>query len=302
MNDHPLIDALQLAPIKMGEEFSSDITGACFRKSFDHLLTKTAISHCEKPNKDEEYFEWIDILESVELAENNRYTILELGAGFARWSIRALRYALYKGITNCRAVAVEAEPTHAKWARLAFADNQIANMHFEIIEAGITDKGEKRHFYIQPSNDLPSETPNTWYGQSLAPPHHPERIQSLSSPYDGRQTYEASCGWKTIEVPTVTLASLLDRETTVDLVDMDIQGEEVYVIAASLSQLNAKVKRLHIGTHSNEIDAELIQILSKEGWKNKRTYLCRQAPETEYGKILFQDGVQTWLNPKFISC
>ena len=36
----------------------------------------------------EEYFEWIDLLESV-VSARGTYTFAELGAGFGRWSVRA---------------------------------------------------------------------------------------------------------------------------------------------------------------------------------------------------------------------
>ena len=37
------------------------------------------------PPLDEEYFEWIDLLESVVAAEGS-YTMIELGAGYGRWA------------------------------------------------------------------------------------------------------------------------------------------------------------------------------------------------------------------------
>src|SRR5260370_35145422 len=40
------------------------------------------------PAFDEEYFEWIDLLESV-VAASGSYTMIDLGAGYGRWGVRA---------------------------------------------------------------------------------------------------------------------------------------------------------------------------------------------------------------------
>jgi hypothetical protein len=40
------------------------------------------------PGFNEEYFEWIDIFESVKNAKNE-FVMFELGAGFGRWIVRA---------------------------------------------------------------------------------------------------------------------------------------------------------------------------------------------------------------------
>ena len=39
------------------------------------------------PRFDEEYFEWVDVLESV-LLTTERFTMIELGAGWGRWLAR----------------------------------------------------------------------------------------------------------------------------------------------------------------------------------------------------------------------
>jgi hypothetical protein len=64
----------------------------------------------QHPAFDEEYFEWIDLLEAVAWARD-RFTMLELGAGFGRWTARAAAAAKQPGIPYFL-VAVEGEPTH----------------------------------------------------------------------------------------------------------------------------------------------------------------------------------------------
>ena len=45
------------------------------------------------------------------------------------------------------------------------------------------------------------------------------------------------------------------------MIDFDIQGEELKAIAAAIEQLEAKAKLLHIGTHSQEIEQGLRELL-----------------------------------------
>src|SRR5262245_60032550 len=61
------------------------------------------------PSFDNEYFEWVDILETVEAATDH-YVMIELGAGFGRWSMRAARAVARKPFCTFQCVAVEAEP------------------------------------------------------------------------------------------------------------------------------------------------------------------------------------------------
>jgi hypothetical protein len=73
-------------------------------------------------------------------------------------------------------------------------------------------------------------------------------------------------GWRSIRVPSVTLASLLQDLGPVDLIDMDIEGQELPVIRSTIQALDKQVKRLHIGTHGKEIEDELRRLLFAHEW------------------------------------
>jgi hypothetical protein len=90
----------------------------------------------------------------------------------------------------------------------------------------------------------------------------------------------------------------LERIDFLDLVDFDVQGAEGQVIAQSIETLNQKVRRLHIGTHSRDIDAFLKEVLTGQRWVCLREYGCGQTEQTPFGPVGFQDGVQSWINPR----
>lgn len=233
------------------------------------------------PNYDEEYFEWIDILESAKEAKTN-YCIIELGAGYGRWSVRGYNAAIACGIRpdKIQITAVEAEPRHFNWINDHFKANNIQCNH-QLYHAAVAGTRGHVEFCISQPNVNPEDitASRKWYGQAIV---------------NGR--WEGST---TIRVETVTLQEILDRITIkeVDLLDIDIQGAEFEVLNECTESLK-RVKRVHIGTHSREIEMSLRHLFHLLGWSCIRDYPCNSVVKTKYGKISFGDGVQTWLNPK----
>jgi hypothetical protein len=97
-------------------------------------------------------------------------------------------------------------------------------------------------------------------------------------------------------VAAVTLADLLAEVDQVDLIDMDLQGAEFDVVSSAIDQLDAQVRRLHIGTHGVDIESNLRELLNSRGWEPRADYGCGQTCETDFGTVAFDDGVQSWVN------
>ena len=85
----------------------------------------------------------------------------------------------------------------------------------------------------------------------------------------------------------------------VDLVDMDLQGAEADVVDECLDLLNTRVRRLHIGTHSPEIEQRLRKTLDGAGWILIRDLPMHTETGTRWGPVHCIDGVQSWFNPAF---
>ena len=79
---------------------------------------------------------------------------------------------------------------------------------------------------------------------------------------------------------------------------MDIEGQELPTIRSTIDELDRKLKRLHIGTHGKEIEDELRQLLSSHGWDCLADYSVFSTSETPWGTINFENGVQSWVNPR----
>ena len=246
------------------------------------------------PPVDGEYFEWIDVLESVALARD-RYTMLELGAGYGRWAVRAGAAVTQRGIRECHLIAVEADPVHFTWLQQHFCDNGLDPAQHTLIHGAISDQPGKILFYCQ----MPGrqDRADQWYGQFITRSN--EELQTKGQEfYAGFPVIEHKSGWKSIEVQAVTLRDLLQDLDRVDLIDMDVQGEELNIVRSAIDDLDRKVCRLHIGTHTHHIEKGLRKTLRRHGWICRFDYPVQSEAETEFGPIRFDDGVQSWINPR----
>jgi FkbM family methyltransferase len=238
----------------------------------------------------EEYFEWIDLLEAVDMARE-RFTMLELGAGFGRWGIRGALAARQRGLAvDIR--LVEGEPQHAAWACEALALNELAHTA-RVVEGAISYSGAPVQFIIQ-SGDYDARS---WYGQcALASPMLDEPTERS---YFGYPVRKHPWG-QAIYVPPLTFESLTADLDRIDIVDMDIQAAEQELIENALPTFSAKVRMVHIGTHTTEIEASIRAAFMGAGWYNRWDFGCLRSNETPYGPVEFNDGVQGWLNPRFL--
>jgi FkbM family methyltransferase len=232
------------------------------------------------PLVNEEYFEWIDLVESV-LEAQDKYTMVELGAGWGRWLVNSWSALKQLGKTSTKLllVGVEAEPTHFEWMKEHFADNGLDIQQHRLLQAAVAATDGVANFIIGHAD--------TWYGQAIVSGTS-VRINNLP---------EASVK----EVTAVSLATALEDIPFVDLIDMDIQGAEANVVEASRDLLDQRVKRVHIGTHSHDIEARLRIAFAGMGWRCVYDFPHRGDTITPFGIVSFGDGVQSWINPRYAS-
>ena len=249
MPHHPVLSCFKPFSGEVPADYHFDFLGTRIRHQFvTGFYQRPDARKVEytTPIFDEEHFEWVDLLESV-VAAKGSYTMMELGAGFGRWSVRAaFAVEQYHNNLPYHLIAAEAEPLKS------LTKDYDADDDFD-------EDGEYCRF--------------------------PVRLH--------RKT-----GWRSICVPGVTLAGLLKGHDRVDLIDLDLEGQELPSIRSAIKKLNAKVKRLHIGTHGREIEAGIREVLSRNGWCPIADYPVFSTSETPWGPISFQDGVQSWVNPR----
>jgi FkbM family methyltransferase len=243
------------------------------------------------PPVDEEYFEWTDILEAA-LQARGVFTFLELGAGWGRWSARAALAAKQLGKRR-RIGLAEADPSHVALIHRHMADNRVDSSEYKVFESAVGGDFGETAFTV--SN--PNEDPDAWYGQSMVGAvigDHPHVGEHFGKPK--HQLRGGGC--EVIKVPKIPLSAVLADYDFIDLIDFDLQMAEREAIAEAIEPLTRKARRLHIGTHSPEVEDALRHTLSGAGWVCLRDYPGNQSNETAFGPCWFVDGVQTWINPR----
>jgi FkbM family methyltransferase len=249
------------------------------------------------PPVDEEYFEWIDLLTAATEAQRT-FVFWELGAGYGRWSIRAAAVAKQLGVP-VELTCVEADPIHFEWLRQTLIDNGLDPQTHTLANAAVC--GSHGRALLRGSETARAASdyaPELWYGQSIAIVPSATLRQRLATVARSSVARLLRDRAPLVGVDAITLSELLDGSPIVDLVDMDVQGAELETVACALDLLTDKVRRLHIGTHSAEVEVGLRSALGGEGWELGADYRCGATADTPFGRVSFQDGVQSWLNPR----
>ena len=243
------------------------------------------------PIPNEDYFEWITLLEAVSEADES-FTMVELGAGWGKWIVNGVAALRVRSHLPYRIVGVEPEPMHFRWMKQHLKDNDVDLGRATLIEAAVAGEDGRVWFHVGEAAD--------WYGQSIAEPPTKSRDRvSLERVRGFVRSSEKPTETRTVErVPAVGLNSVLAKLDRVDLVDVDIQGAEASVLEPAATSLDAKVKRVYIATHDRENEDRVRAIFRSLGWDSVYDYPCTAESETPWGRIMFEDGAQVWRNKK----
>jgi FkbM family methyltransferase len=277
---HPLFHAFEEFDGWSAAGFESSYFGAQFR---DWLFTgqpkgstERRRVHVSYPPVAEEYFEWIALLGAVASAKD-QFCMLELGAGWGRWSVYAAMLCRQRRLPFTL-VAVEPEPSHFQWLQMVFQDNGIDPREHHLCEAAVVPSG---HVVRLAGIDDPLHE----YGHYVS-----AGLKSRLRVRRGRHAVR--------EVKAVSLRELLIAHPKIDLIDMDIQGMEDKVIRSVPAEDLDGVRIMHIGTHSRGIEVRLRRMFRRAGWHNAFSFPCYSETRTPFGQVRFEDGVETWVHPE----
>lgn len=296
-NHHPIFNQFKRLiknKQKISKKYVEDFIGTVGLKKYVPIYFQKTSSKI--PEADNEYFEWISILESVFLAKKNKFIFYECGAGYGRWGVRAYKACKLAGINNSLIHFIESEPYHIDYLKNHLRINEVPKKNYQIHTKAMSDSNENGYFYIGAPKEFGSTAPNFWHGQSLIKDYE-NTIKLTKEKYHNNKVYQFSSGWKAIKIKK-TDSNLLFNEKEIDLVDFDIQGEEYKIILNSINKLNSNVKKLHISTHSADIEIKLKKLLKNNKWVNTYDFPTHKSSYTPFGKIKFVDGVQVWINSR----
>jgi FkbM family methyltransferase len=297
-------EVFQHFPMWQGEDdpgFLTTFVGAKFRKELFQTEPerRPQPSVPEPPRRtwkpiplpdNEEYLEWVSLLTAV-MAAQDRFVMIELGAGFGRWLVSGACAARRTRRIPFLLVGVEGEPTHFQWMLDVLRDNGIDPHDHLMLEAAVAAEDGQVDFYTGKAQ--------SWYGQRIASAGDvradtPWFFQRWYRRLLGRP--ESETGFR--KVRAFSLNSILSQLDQVDLIDADIQGTEAEVFEAGAERLAAQVKSVHIGTHSVEQEKRLRRLFTGLGWELQFDFTNGKEGRSPWGVIKFGDGVQAWRNPR----
>ena len=251
-----------------------------FSKEIRALYDRERFEAFSAPSIDDNIFDWLVLLEAVVDAHGS-FTMAALGAGWGRWLVAGAFAAKQFGDLPFRLIGVEAEPTHFKWMQEHFSDNGIDPADHELIEAAAAGRSGQAWFYFG--------KPDSWYGQSLIHDVALERAPAANeTEYNGE---------KARLVRTIDLTELFANYRRIDYLHMDIQGAELDVLSNAPDVLKRKVKRVLVGTHSNDIEDGLRRLFGDLGWRAQYDFPLNTHLRINGAEVALGDGVQVWINP-----
>jgi FkbM family methyltransferase len=234
-----------------------------------------------------EAIEWIGLLKAVASAQDGRFSVMELGAGWGPWLVAGARAARLVGVEDVRLLGVEADPGRFALMRQHFVDNGLdPDAHALICAAVGVEKGHARWPRIADPANAGGARP----------------VRETKGKLDqGDEAYMSGAMEDFIDVDILPFKDLLARQGVWDLVHIDVQGWEAKLCAGCAEALSARVRWLVVGTHSRHIDGEVIEILHGAGWvleNEKPTRFRFDAAQPSLELMTEVDGAQVWRNPR----
>jgi FkbM family methyltransferase len=240
------------------------------------------------PIPNEDYFEWIALLEAVTEAERE-FTMVELGAGWGKWIVAGVAALRQYRPLPYHIVGVESEPTHFRWMKQHLVDNDVNPDRATLIEAAVAREDGHVWFHVGGAAD--------WYGQSIAEqPSSSDVTLRRRLAERLKRTREISTDRTVRRVRAVSLTTILKPLARVDLIDIDIQGTEAEVVEQAAAAMEARVRRVYVATHDRENERRVRAVFRGLGWESLYDFPCGVESATPWGRVLFEDGAQVWRN------
>ncbi len=234
-----------------------------------------------------EAIEYIGLYKSV-LSASGSYRIAELGAGWGPFLVAGAAAARMRGINDILMLGVESDPGHFTSMETHLSDNDFDPRDHVMLQAAVGAEDGTALF------PRVTDHANQWGARPA--------LVGDDGVDDRDQQFLGALMDETIEVDVLGIDGLLARAPEWDCVHIDIQGWEVQVVRAGLTELSRRARYLIVGTHSRIIDAELITLLRDAGWlleHEKPTQWTFVPGDVTLEGMTWADGTQVWRNPRF---
>jgi hypothetical protein len=256
---------------------------------------------------------WFEIFNWIAAAREARgsYVMMTLGACYAAQAVGSYLALQKLNPMPARLVAVEGVSDNIDWVLRQFRNNGIDPDEHWIIEAVLSDNNQPVIFPVggaglgnQSAMGMNSAGGREQLAQSMVGSDRASAILNNIITTNGTGVevdlvpdVEHDTKAELRFVSAVTLNNLLAPFDRVDFVEADIQMSEVIVFPPAMEQMSRKVRRVHMGTHTDEIHDLMVRLYESYGWEIIFSYPPKRSFETPYGSWTNDDGVLTAVNP-----
>lgn len=240
--------------------------------------------------------EYVALAQAISTADRT-FRIVEVGAGWAPWSVAGIVIARRKGLV-ATGIAVEADDERSTWAVQHAVDNDVA---VELV-AGTPD--EIAAALREPWGDTELRVVRAagWHTRTTLqfPDLDSGDMGGAIWTLPGTDVDYRGAHLSHHEVPSVTMASLLDAPTVTDLLHVDVQGVESQLLITAADDIQATVRLMAVGTTDRGNEGRLQEFFLPRGWglaidEPCTTHFTMTHPSL--AGFTVQDGLQLWENP-----
>ena len=242
--------------------------------------------------------EYIGVIVSTHSSRAD-YLVIEAGAGWAPWTVAGVVVARRAG-KHARGIAIEADPVRAGWAVCHAQDNGLSSLLITGSPQDIARSVQEHRHDV----DVLVVQAAVWHAATTL------RFPTLGDDDMGGAVQADDTGtmdyrgahFDHVDVPTITLSTLMADDATVDFLHVDLQGQELAVIIPALELIESQVRFMAVGTHNRYVEGLLQEELLPREWALLAESPCTavfDGVKPSLTGFTIQDGNQLWANSRF---
>lgn len=240
--------------------------------------------------------EYVALAQAIDTAVGT-FRIVEVGAGWAPWSVAGIVIARRRGLT-ATGIAVECDRQRSEWAMQHADDNDVRAVLIEGSTEEIADR------VAEPWGDTELRVVRAagWHCRTTLqfPDLDEGDMGGAVWTLPGTDVDYRGAHLAHHDVPTAAIADLLQASEVTDLLHVDVQGVESELLTTAADVIQSKVRLMAIGTTDRGNEGRLQEFFLPRGWglaiDEPCTTLFTMTHPTLAG-FTVQDGLQLWENP-----
>lgn len=240
--------------------------------------------------------EYVALAQAIATARGT-FRIVEVGAGWAPWAVAGVVIARRRGL-RATGVAVECDRLRSEWAMQHAADNDV---RAELI-SGTPDEIAAALAAPWGDTELRVVRGAGWHTRTTLqfPDLDEGDMGGAVWTLPGTDVDYRGAHLTHHDVPTVSIADLLDAPEVTDLLHVDVQGVEAELLTTTADTIQSRVRLMAVGTTDRGNEGRLQEFFLPRGWglaiDEPCTTLFTMTHPTLAG-FTVQDGLQLWENP-----